>query len=392
MNKNGQIMEEAPALQLPELEPVRNAGTRLVNRAVSVSLLLLASLFTVGIIVALMVEIDITIKGNGTLEPTTIWPIHSQESGLIQEVFVKTGDTVSVGQTLVRLDSLSLENALNQLRAELELKRIEYQRTKSLAKLEARRQSDLLAQARARLIKAKAAYRKSLAENGFNANSDSMLSSYVIGKHVGIDVAHADVLAAEADVHYNDAQAELLSVHRMNIEKQRVELEQLEKQIHTMSERLRRLCINSPAAGIVLTEQLERLHGAYVREGELLLELADPEQWQVTLYVTERDIYRIHAGDVVKVEVKALQSLDADLLYGRVASVGVEPMAPNQKTNPAFAGLYRVTALLDHQPLDILGREKLKRGYSVRGMIITQSGKMITLLWNYFKEKTPSMF
>ncbi|MGH7454213.1 MAG: HlyD family secretion protein, partial [bacterium] len=320
------------------------------------------------------------------------WPIHSQESGLIKEVLVRTGDTVSIGQTLVRLDSLPLESMLTQFRTELELKRIEHQRTKSLAKLEEHRHADLLTQARARLIKAKAAYRKSLAENGFSVSSDSMLSAYAIGKHVGIDVVLADVLAAEADVHYNGAQAELLSVNKLNIEKQRVELEQSEKQIHTISERLRRLSINSPAAGIVLTEQIERLAGAYVREGELLLELANPEQWQATLYVKEQDIYRIHAGDVVKMEMPAFHSLDDDLLYGRVASVGVEPISPNQKINPTFAGLYRVTAVLDYQPLANFGREKLKRGYSVRGMIITKSGKIITLLWNYLKEKTQNSF
>ncbi len=392
MNGNGQIIEATPPLRLPELEPIRNAGTRLVNRAVSVTLLLLASLFAIGLIVAFVVEIDITIKGNGTLEPTAIWPIHSQESGLIKEVLVRTGDTVSVGQTLVRLDSLTLESMLTQLRTELELKRIEYQRTKSLAKLEERQHADLLTQARARLIKAKAAYRKSLAENGFSVSSDSMLSSYAIGNHVGIDIVLADVLAAEADVHYNGAQAELLSVNKLNIEKQRVELEQSEKQIHTISERLRRLSISSPAAGIVLTEQIERLAGAYVREGELLLELANPDQWQATLYVKEQDIYRIHTGDVVKMEMPAFHSLDDDLLYGRVASVGVEPISPNQKISPAFAGLYRVTAILDHQPLANFGREKLKRGYSVRGMIITKSGKIITLLWNYLKEKTQNSF
>jgi len=392
MNGTGQILEETPALRLPELEPISNTGTRLVNRAVSVTLLLLASLFAIGLIVAFVVEIDITIKGNGTLEPAAIWPVHSQEPGIIKNIFIRTGDTVNAGQALVELDSLTLASMLAQLQSESELKRIEQQRTKSLAKFEERQQADLLEQAKARLIKAKAGYRRSLAEHGFNISSDSAANSYAIGQHVGIDIALSDVLAAEAEVRYSNTRADLLEVNQLNIEKQRVELEQLEKQIRIMKERLGRLIITSSAAGIVLTEQLERLIGSYVQAGELLLEIADTEQWQATLYIKEQDVHRIHLGDMVKMEVQAFQALDDDLLYGRVVTVGSEPISPNQKVNPAFAGLYRVTAALDDRQLESLGREKLKRGYSIHGMIITKSGKVITLLWNYLKEKLKSSF
>lgn len=388
MNRNGQIIEETPPLQLPNLEHINNTGTRLINRAVSVTLLSLASLFAIGLVVAFVVEIDITIKGNGTLEPAAIWTVHSQEAGIIKEVFVSTGDTVSVGQKLVRLDSLTLENMLIQLQSDLALKRIEHQRTKSLAKLEDVQQADLLAQANAELIKAKAAYRRSLTEHGFKDSSDSIASSYAVGKHVGIDIALSEVLAAEAEVRYNNTRAQLLEVNQLNIEKQRIELEQLEKQIYIMKERLGRLMITSSASGIVLTEQLKRLIGSYVREGEILLEIANPDQWQVRLNIKEQDVHRVHLGDVVKAEVQAFRSLDNDLLYGRVVSVGSEPISPDNKVNPAFAGLYRVTAVLNNRQVDSLSREKLKRGYSVRGMVITKSGKIIKLLWNHLKGKS----
>jgi multidrug resistance efflux pump len=392
MNGNGQIVEETPALRLPELEHISNTGTRLVNRAVSVTLLLLAALFAIGLIVAFVVEIDITIKGMGILEPAAIWPVHSQESGIIKNIFIRTGDTVNVGQALVELDSLTLASTLAQLQSESELKRIEYQRAKSLAKFEERQQADLLEQAKARLIKAKADYRKSLVEHGFNISGDSAASNYAIGKHVGIDIALSDVLAAEAEVRYSNTRVDLLEVNQLNIEKQRVELEQLEKQIRIMKERLGRLIITSSASGIVLTEQLERLIGSYVQAGDLLLEIADTEQWQATLYIKEQDVHRIHLGDVVKAEVQAFRTMDDDLLYGRVVSVSSEPISPNQKINSAFAGLYRVTAALDDRPLAGLGREKLKRGYSVRGAIITKSGKTFTLLWNNIKEKAKTTF
>ena len=51
------------------------------------------------------------------------------------------------------------------------------------------------------------------------------------------------------------------------------------------------------------------------------------------------------------------------------------------------SGFYRVTATLDRKQLEKMGIENFRRGYTVQGNVITRSGRIITLLWNYLSEK-----
>jgi hypothetical protein len=143
---------------------------------------------------------------------------------------------------------------------------------------------------------------------------------------------------------------------------------------------------------VVLTEQIERLGGSYVREGELLLEVADLDEWRVNLYVAERDVHKIRMGDSVKVEVQAFNAEDEDRLRGSVVFVAPEPIAPAQTAQGTAAptagvGLYRVVAQLNQKQLAEMGIEKFRRGYTVQGQIITRSGRIITLLWDYLHDQ-----
>jgi hypothetical protein len=46
-----------------------------------------------------------------------------------------------------------------------------------------------------------------------------------------------------------------------------------------------------------------------------------------------------------------------------------------------------VTATLDRRQLEKMGIENFRRGYTVQGNVITKSGRIVTLLWNYLTEK-----
>ncbi|HEX8430400.1 MAG TPA: HlyD family efflux transporter periplasmic adaptor subunit, partial [Longimicrobium sp.] len=124
--------------------------------------------------------------------------------------------------------------------------------------------------------------------------------------------------------------------------------------------------------------------------GQLLLEVAELGEWRINLAVSERDVQRIKVGDSVKVEVQAWEAADREQLRGHVTYVSPEPLAA-QMTGPAptpgGGGVYRVVAELDRQQLATLGLDKLRRGYTVQGSVITRSGLIITLLWNYLTEK-----
>ena len=151
------------------------------------------------------------------------------------------------------------------------------------------------------------------------------------------------------------------------------------------NEHLRRLTIRSPVQGVVFTERLDRLRGAFVHPGDQLLEVGNPEIWHATISVMESDMHDVHVGDSATIEVPALQAVNAPLLQGTVVSVALEPLtssAAGAEATPSITatGVYRVVLSVDPEQLRTIGVNMFRRGYSVSGKVITRRGRISTLL------------
>lgn len=380
-------------LKLPDLGD-EQPGAHFVKRAVGLTLGTLAAVAVAALLIGSLVKMDVTVKAAGSLEPVRIYPVRSNEGGPIREVLVSTGDTVKAGQVMLRLDTLALATTLAQLEAQYRAAAIEQRRSTSADPLERRTQAQRADQARGRVIAAQAALRQRMVEYDLGTNMDSLLRAYQPGRHVAIDQAVGELRSAEAEIRLSGAQTDMLDLTRFDREKLDTEMAQLQAQIRATRERMGRLEMRSPIDGVVLTEQIERLPGAYVREGETLLEVGNLQEWRVTLLVPERDVHKIRLGDSVKVEIQAFGQNERELLRGRVAHVASEPVSSEASQGAAAAavaprasGLYRVVAELDRSQLDEIGMDKFRRGYTVQGNVITRSGRIITLLWYYLLEK-----
>ena len=70
---------------------------------------------------ASIVKIDVVAVANGTVIPQgNIKPIQPASSGVVQNLFVKEGDKVEVGDALIQLDATEMRTRLFKLRQELE--------------------------------------------------------------------------------------------------------------------------------------------------------------------------------------------------------------------------------------------------------------------------------
>jgi len=383
-------------LRLPDLPHEGQPGSRFVRRAVSLTLLLITALAVVGVAVAFLVKMDVTVKAAGILEPVGLYPIRALEGGPVREVLVHTGDTVHRGQVLARMDTVELTSSLAQLQAQLRAAEIDRERSATADPLQREQAGERVTQARTRLGSSLATLRQRMVEYDLGTNVDSLLASYVPGSHVTLDQAVAEVRSAQADIRLSGAEGGLQELSRFDREKLGTQMDQLRAQIAALRSRLAQLTIAAPTDGVVLTEQLERLPGAFVREGEQLMELGDTQEWRVQLTVSERDVHKVKVGDSVKVELPAFDQSERQQLGGRVVYVAPEPLSAQGQAAgsataapaaPAGPGGYRVTASLDRRQLEKMGIENFRRGYTVQGNVITRSGRIITLLWNYLTEK-----
>ena len=387
-------------LRLPEIPDEGQPGSRFVRRSVGMTLTLVTLLAATALLVASIVRMDVTVKAAGVLEPVGLYPVRALEGGPVREVLVQTGDTVRRGQVLIRMDTVELTSSLAQLEAQLRAAEIDRQRSATADPLQREQNLQRAAQTRQRLAAAMATLRQRMVEYDLGTNADSLLAAYVPGTHVTLDQAVSEVRSAQAELRVSGAEGGLQELSRFDREKLGTQMDQLRAQIAAVRARLRQLTIAAPVDGVVLTEQLERLNGAFVREGEQLMELGGTMQWRVQLNVTERDVHKVHVGDSVKVELPAFDQSERQLLGGRVDYVAPEPLSLQgaqagggqqpgaaQAGGQAGPGVYRITATLDRSQLEKMGIENFRRGYSVQGNVITKSGRIITLLWNYLTEK-----
>lgn len=384
-------------LRLPELGDEGQPGGRFVKRAVSVTLLVIASVFLAGVIVSLVVKMDVTVKSAGVLEPVRVWPVRAASAGSIREVLVESGDTVKANSVVAELDVLALETQLRQLEAQHRSYAIERNRSAASTPMELRQQQDRRAAAQARLSTARAGLLQRMVEHGFGTNVDSLLASWTLGQHVAIDGAVGEVRAAEADIRLNSTETEMLGLRSYEQEKAGAEMDRLDAQIREVRERIGRATIRAPSDGVVLTDQLERLRGSYVAEGQTLMEVGEQGEWRVTMLVPERDVNKISVGDPVRVEVQAFSEKDRTQLDAEVSFVASEPVGSGTEAASAGAsksagasagpGVYRVVATLAPGQADRAALDKFRRGYSVSANVVTRSGRIAELGWNYLMER-----
>jgi multidrug resistance efflux pump len=386
--------ERVIPLRLPELGDEGQPGGRFVKRAVSVTLSVIALVILAGIVVSLVVRMDVTVKSAGVLEPVRVWPVRAQSAGAIRSVLVESGDTVKANAIVAELDVLALQTQLAQLEAQHRSFQIERTRSAASTPMELRQQQDRRAGAQARLSKARAALLQRMVEYGLGTNVDSLLASYPVGQHVALDEAVGEVRGAEADLRLNTTETDMLGLRQYEQQKATAEMERLEAQMHEVRERIGRATIRAPSDGVVLTDQLERLLGSYVQEGQTLMEVGEQGEWRVTMLVPERDVNKISVGDPVRLEVQAFSEKDRTQMDARVSFVASEPVGSGTEASgggaaagPAGPGVYRVVATLAPGQADRASLDKFRRGYSVQANVITRSGRIAELGWNYLMER-----
>lgn len=372
-------------LQLPEVSTADVVGGRLVSRAVTLTLTIFTLLLAGATLAAFLIRLKVTVDGAGVLQPAGVWAVRGEETGVVRDVLVRMGDTVRAGQVIAHLDTLQLASSLEQLRARRRALELDVQLARTSVPLEVRSAAEKRAQADAELVRARAALRQRLVEFDMDPDIDKVRRTYRVGTHIGIDQALASLMAAEAAARTARIDAERLGLQSIEQSRQQQQLAELDFQIATLEQRLAHLTLHAPAAGIVLTDGLERLPGKVLQEGETLLEVSEDDDWRAELLVAERDVSRIRVGDGVQVELKAFGRVNAPEIRGSVLTVGAEPEA-----GAAEAGnrMFPVVVRLNPRDLDAVGAQRLRRGYTAQAKIVTRSERMIVLIWEYLLRRT----
>ncbi len=379
-NTNG-TSEPSP---LPEISGISSEDPPLVSHSLTWTILLFVGLMGGALLVATTVSVDLTAEAPGTLEPRTVWPIRAEEGGTVASVHVSSGDTVSQNQVLVRFDSLELTHRLDKLQAEIAVQRGRLERMQRAGMIESSQQQLTRREAQSNLLEARATLRERLAAYGRDAPIDSVMRTYTPGSHIDLDRAVSAVRRARVRLNKAEKDLERDRIRDVDQRIQAARIRRLQVEIDRVRTQLEHLTVRSPAGGVVLTDQLERLLGRRFKKGDHIMKVGSSKAWRVHLYADEQVVDDIHPGIPAKIEIRALRDSRRTLLKGTVSSVAAQPI-DRDKANGLSSNRtrYLVRVKLTDRVSQLFESTQLKTGYSVKGYIITDSGQIISLLQDY---------
>lgn len=236
---------------------------------------------------------DITekVSASGMVQPVLEVKISPEVPGEIIELAIEEGDSVAIGDLLLRLKPDNFVSALERAQASLN------------------QQQANLADAQARFSRAKAQFIRSELEYKRNRQL-----------HESQAISNADMEVAEAN--YKIAQEDLKSAQQ-NVEASKYIVQSARASVKEAKENLGFTTIRAPMNGIVSkldVEKGERVVGTSQMAGTEMLRIADLNQMEVRVDVNENDIVRVSIGDTAIIDVDAYAYLDKEF-KGTVTSI-----------------------------------------------------------------------
>lgn len=238
-------------------------------------------------------KVDITekVSASGMIQPIVEVKLSPEVSAEIIELNVEEGDSVKIGDVLVRLKPDNLKSALDRTRASLNQQRAN------------------LADAEARLASAKASFKRSELEY----KRQKQL-------HDSKAISNADMELAEAN--FKIAEQDLKSAEK-NVEASKYVVQSALATVKEANENLMFTTITAPMGGIVSkldVEKGERVVGTSQMAGTEMMRIADLGNMEVRVDVNENDIVRVAVGNEVDIDVDAYSYLDKKF-KGRVTAI-----------------------------------------------------------------------
>ncbi|RPA68108.1 efflux RND transporter periplasmic adaptor subunit [Cyclobacteriaceae bacterium YHN15] len=225
------------------------------------------------------VSITEKVSASGVIEPEIEVKLSPDVAGEIIELNVVEGDSVKIGDLLVKIRPDNFISALDRSRANLN------QNQANLAQSKAN-----LKRAEAQFIRAELEYNRNekLYKDKVISDSDwEQIQANFLTSQNDLEAAKQSVLAAEFIVKSSQAT------------------------VSEAAENLRLTNVYSPVTGIVsklLVEKGERVVGTQQMAGTEMLRLADLSRMEVRVNVNENDIIRISMGDTTIIDVDSYSS------------------------------------------------------------------------------------
>ena len=239
--------EKEPALFEEKKEPLRKSKIKILLLAIAV---LLAAVFWPKPV----------IKGEAILQAERFARIGLSSPGVLRELLYQKGDRVKKGEVIARFENLEIKGRFEEKKLALEILKLDKDRlTKKVLFLSQEKDRSNI-----------------LFENG------------VIGQ-------------AE-----HERNVQELEEAEQSVSIKAKEMESAEAEIGFLKTQMEALELKAPFDGMLLTDPGDQV-GSPLKEGEFVLEFADPDTYFLEMLILEKMIRKVSLGDSVKVQFNAFR-------------------------------------------------------------------------------------
>ncbi len=279
---------------------------------------ILAAVFLPALTVLFMGHMELRASGEFTIWPTHNADIRAEVEGIIEEIYVREGEMVQIGQPIARLAGRELDAAAEEARAELAEKQAKYKMLVSgprpdeveLAKIRVGSAGERLKYARSELQRMQ------------------ILHQQQISSGKSLDGAEEEVAVQKRKLQEAEGNLRVLLAGSRPEEIEAVEAEvaRLEARHRYLEEQLRRLRVVSPISGTVTTPRPQEKVGQYAEKGDLIVEVYEFETVIAEIAISEKDISDVRV--VQKVVLKA-RAFPRRTFEGTVTSIAPTVTLPD---------------------------------------------------------------
>ena len=356
-------------------------GFGIVRSFLWLILLLAAGMVALAGLLSWHFGMDVTVEGQGVVEPRDRHQVKTMIGGIIKEVHVRSGAQVAAGDLLVTLDDADWHTELQKIEADLEVNGSQQREIEQQIEQDRKTRSAEVVEARLNLERVRIQLEQIVTEQTLYSTVALVpegINRRPLQDLLPVRLANAALREGKADLGL--AEQRLRAVEGRGQELRTLEKRRgkLEKDRTRVRSRLAQTRIAAPAKGRVLARDLTRRVGDRVEAGEAILEVAGTDAWQAKIMVKEMDLPQIGAGQQARLYIDAFPHMEFKIFEGVVEEVPTTPA----DVAPDGCAVYSVrVSILDPVVSDENRMYSLANGMNTQAKVVVERGRILELWW-----------
>lgn len=313
----------------------------------------------VGAAVLTFGRIDRKVEGFGMVSPVRSYNVAPEIGGIVERVYVKEGEEVEIGDTLITIHSEELEFRVEQARhsldeAEANLKRAveEYDNISSSRSYEIGMILADINEAEKQLNYTKTNYQRSkeLFDKGFIDKKTYERSEleYQSSK------SYLEILNSRIDI--------LKRQYQRRIKQGRVNIRLAERSYQLALGKLNKTVVTAPGAGTVITKKPRNLSGNSVIAGKPVIDLGDLSELCFVIPLNEVDVAEVRKGQAANIYMNSYPYRQYRIFEGEVLDIAQIPTITGESVT------FEVKIGID-DPWIVEDGERTRLKYGMRGRV-----------------------